>query len=221
MKHAPTLVAAGPGRVHPIREHGPSRIHSGRGHVSRGDDGSHRGRQVPGPPGFRRSHARAAHGTDARAGRRRRRHQGLRDPLGEGLRQRGRDERRAGHERHDLSGGVDQQARPPRWACCGWSRTGKLSLDADVNTFLKSWKLPGGEHTRDRPVTLRALLSHTSGTRRRVRFPRLPPGRSGSVGRADPQRREAVEHREGPDGAAAVHRVQVLRRRRHAWSSLR
>jgi CubicO group peptidase (beta-lactamase class C family) len=48
---------------------------------------------------------------------------------------------------------------------------GKLSLDEDVNRYLKSWKVPENEFTRERPVTLRSLLSHTSGTGDSLAFP--------------------------------------------------
>jgi CubicO group peptidase (beta-lactamase class C family) len=41
---------------------------------------------------------------------------------------------------------------------------GKLSLDADLNTELKSWKLPYGPEAKGKPVTLRELLTHTGGT---------------------------------------------------------
>jgi CubicO group peptidase (beta-lactamase class C family) len=41
---------------------------------------------------------------------------------------------------------------------------GKLSLDAEVNTELKSWKLPYGPEAKGKTVTLRELLTHTGGT---------------------------------------------------------
>lgn len=40
---------------------------------------------------------------------------------------------------------------------------GVLSLDEDVNAKLRTWKVPENEFTRDKKVTLRGLLSHTTG----------------------------------------------------------
>ncbi|QJW89450.1 serine hydrolase [Spirosoma taeanense] len=40
---------------------------------------------------------------------------------------------------------------------------GKLSLDEDVNAKLRTWKVPENDFTRDKKVTLRGLLSHTTG----------------------------------------------------------
>ncbi len=42
-------------------------------------------------------------------------------------------------------------------------QAGKLPLDRDINTVLKSWKVPENAHTRKAPVTLERLLSHTAG----------------------------------------------------------
>src|SRR5207253_1965400 len=40
----------------------------------------------------------------------------------------------------------------------------KLDLDADVNSYLKTWKVPENELTKNEKVTLRRLLSHSAGT---------------------------------------------------------
>jgi CubicO group peptidase (beta-lactamase class C family) len=40
---------------------------------------------------------------------------------------------------------------------------GRIDLDKDVNAYLKSWKIPASDLTRDRKVTLRLLLTHQSG----------------------------------------------------------
>lgn len=40
---------------------------------------------------------------------------------------------------------------------------GLLDLDNDINTYLKDWKIPENQFTKDKIITLRQLLSHTSG----------------------------------------------------------
>ncbi len=41
--------------------------------------------------------------------------------------------------------------------------SGKINLDENVNTYLKSWQLPDNEFTKDKKVALKHLLSHTGG----------------------------------------------------------
>lgn len=40
---------------------------------------------------------------------------------------------------------------------------GRIDLDRDVNAYLKTWKVPDNEFTRQHKVTLRLLLTHRSG----------------------------------------------------------
>ena len=40
----------------------------------------------------------------------------------------------------------------------------KINLDSPINNYLKSWKLAENDFTKNKPVTLRMLLSHTGGT---------------------------------------------------------
>lgn len=55
------------------------------------------------------------------------------------------------------------------------AQDGRLDLDADVNTYLKSWKVPSSDLTRHQAVTPRALFGHTSGSDDGFGFPGYDP----------------------------------------------
>jgi CubicO group peptidase (beta-lactamase class C family) len=52
---------------------------------------------------------------------------------------------------------------------------GRFTLDQNINSILKSWKLPEGEFTKGGPVTPRTLMSHVSGTGDAFGFPGYAP----------------------------------------------
>lgn len=54
--------------------------------------------------------------------------------------------------------------------------SGQLNLDADVNAYLKSWKVPRPPAGSTQAVTPRALFSHTSGADDGFGFPGYEPG---------------------------------------------
>jgi CubicO group peptidase (beta-lactamase class C family) len=56
------------------------------------------------------------------------------------------------------------------------AQDGKFSIDDDINSILRSWKLAGADFNKVQPVTPRALASHTSGLGDGFGFPGYAPG---------------------------------------------
>ena len=53
---------------------------------------------------------------------------------------------------------------------------GRLSLDEDINGFLRGWQVPANDFTRRQPVTLRLILCHRAGLTVEGFSPGYPPG---------------------------------------------
>src|SRR5512138_772135 len=49
------------------------------------------------------------------------------------------------------------------WVVMKLVEEGKLSLDADANTYLKRWKVQDSDFGKAKDVTVRRLLNHTAG----------------------------------------------------------
>ena len=93
------------------------------------------------------------------------------------------------------------------------TQQGRVSLDADVNTMLKSWQVPKSDLTKDSPVTPRHFFSHTSGFGRRLRLSRLRSRQTPPHARANSKRGKTLQCRRRALRAPALRRVQILRRR--------
>lgn len=55
------------------------------------------------------------------------------------------------------------------------AQEGMFAIDADINSVLKTWKVPVSDLNRDQPVTARSLMSHTSGADDGFGFPGYDP----------------------------------------------
>jgi CubicO group peptidase (beta-lactamase class C family) len=60
---------------------------------------------------------------------------------------------------------------------------GKMTLDADINTYLTSWKLPSDPVAGGKLITLRELLTHTAARTKASATFLLPTGRAAKARR--------------------------------------
>jgi CubicO group peptidase (beta-lactamase class C family) len=71
------------------------------------------------------------------------------------------DERRVDAETLFQAGSISKPVTAA--AALALAAQGRLSLEEDINAYLRSWTLPNNEFTAQRKVTLQQLLSHTGG----------------------------------------------------------
>lgn len=90
-------------------------------------------------------------------------------------------------------------------AALGLVEEGTLSLDAPVNEFLTSWKVPDNDFTADSAVTLRGLLTHTAGLTV-WGFPGYRKDEAFAPGQAVATNRQVLEG-EGNTAAVRVYKV--------------
>jgi CubicO group peptidase (beta-lactamase class C family) len=88
---------------------------------------------------------------------------------------------------------------------------GVLSLDRPVNELLHRWRIPDNELTAERPVTLRMLLSHTSGMNRPASMYAFEPGSS-------PTLLDVLDGRPPAINDPAV--IEAVPGSRHAYSNI-
>ena len=88
---------------------------------------------------------------------------------------------------------------------------GKLNLDANVNDYLKTWKLPENDLTRQSRVTLRGILSHTAGLTVHG-FPGYAAKAASADDAAGSRGHAAREHRRDSRRHAAGIAISIFRR---------